>query len=194
MPNGSVSPPTQSRKDLFLATIVALTIGTICLSLVILWPDLQGLWMRHKLANALRSGDQVLIPNVVTESRRWLGTDEVVECLIVALQSSEPAARQSAAYAIWDYSVRYAIENTSSRRLESPPEVVAAVPELTNALRDVRKHASWCLGELGAAAGDTVPRLNELAKDNDGVVSITAAIALQKINAQSLSESPNANP
>jgi HEAT repeat protein len=188
MVDGIDTSRTQSRKTLFLATLVALTIGTLCLSVAVLWQDFQELWVRHKLATTLRRGDQALIPDVVFESRSRLGTDEVVECLIDALRSGEPATRQSAAYAIWDYSVRYSTENESSRRLESPSEVLAAIPELTSALNDedefVRIWSASALQRIGPRARASVPILVELltGRPRSREETLTAALALVRID------------
>ena len=65
------------------------------------------------------------------------------------------------------------------------PAAKAAVPDLTQALKDVspdvRREAAAALGQIGPAAKLAAPALTELLKDKDEGVRREAAETLEKI-------------
>jgi HEAT repeat protein len=181
----------MNRRVLFVGSLTVVMAGLACLTAWRLWPAVQEVRAVRALYRSLQRNDQAAIPTDVSNLIALQGRDGAVNTMCGALGSADRTVRDSAAYALWDYVMRYVEPAGSSPDNSLPLEVQKAIPPLIAALDDqsdqVCLFAAAALGRIGSRDCTAVPALLAVMRRPDVPhdAMLSCALALVHIDPES---------
>jgi HEAT repeat protein len=196
--------PPRRTHTWFVSMLLTATAAVVFVSAyLVLWP----VWQEHQTARALgaalRAGDDQRCDALLRANRGLRRPYAIVRTLIEALDDNRHEVRQKAAWYLGEIGPEarpavprlvmalgdreWNVRNVSAVALESMGAVAVSglIDGLSAPNPDVRGWSAEALGKIGAPAGTSIARLQEVVRDPSELPDVRAdvAIALAKLNA-----------